>query len=62
MACQVVHERPVDVSFRREDRRSSGVPSVAVPVSPRHQLGDEADDGWTERRHPVDPLDSAGRP
>ena len=54
--------RPVDASFRREDRRSSGVPSVTVPVSPRHRLGDEADDRWTERRHPVDPLDSAGWP
>ena len=54
--------RPVDASFRREDRCSSGLPSVAVPVSPRHRLGDEADDGWTERRHPVDPLDSVRRP
>ena len=50
------------MSFRREDRRSSGVPSVAVPVSPRRRLGDEADVGWTERQHPADPLDSAGRP
>ena len=49
--------RPVDASFQHEDRGSLRVPSVAIPVSPHHQLGDEADDGWTERLHPVDPLD-----
>jgi hypothetical protein len=54
--------RPVVRQFRDENRSTSGLPTVAVPLPPGHWMDQQVYYNRQEQRNTVDTLDAVGWP